>query len=62
MSLILFKIFEAGEIIVKRSLLQCASKYSYEFRGAIYVTQGGLLIFGAFLAWETRTVCIYSIV
>ncbi|XP_053374069.1 gamma-aminobutyric acid type B receptor subunit 1-like [Mercenaria mercenaria] len=53
----------------------CESKYSQYFEWALYITQGALLTFGAFLAWETRKVkievlndtheiglCIYNVV
>ena len=34
----------------------CYSKYASQFGWAIYVMEGALLSFGAFLAWETRHV------
>lgn len=53
----------------------CWSKYSEYFTWALYITQGGLLTFGTFLAWETRHVrvkvlndsqkigiCLYNVV
>ena len=34
----------------------CYSEYSMHFGWAIYITEGALLTFGAFLAWESRHV------
>lgn len=34
----------------------CESDYSTYFGWVLYVIQGGLLSFGAFLAWETKHV------
>ncbi|XP_053374274.1 gamma-aminobutyric acid type B receptor subunit 2-like [Mercenaria mercenaria] len=39
----------------------CESKYSQYFEWALYITQGALLTFGAFLAWETRKVKIEAL-
>ncbi|XP_053389166.1 gamma-aminobutyric acid type B receptor subunit 2-like [Mercenaria mercenaria] len=53
----------------------CQSEFSKYFEWPLYVVEGGLLIFGAFLAWETKNVkikalndsreigfCIYNVV
>ena len=34
----------------------CYSAHGVYFSWAIYITEGALLAFGAFLAWETRHV------
>ena len=34
----------------------CSSEYGVYFSWTIYITEGALLTFGAFLAWETRHV------
>ena len=34
----------------------CFSKYSVYFGWTIYILEGALLTFGAFLSWETRQV------
>jgi gamma-aminobutyric acid type B receptor len=36
----------------------CHSEYSDYFQWPLYVVEGGLLTFGAFLAWETRNVSL----
>ncbi|XP_045213752.2 gamma-aminobutyric acid type B receptor subunit 1-like isoform X2 [Mercenaria mercenaria] len=39
----------------------CLSEYSDYFQWPLYVIEGGLLIFGAFLAWETKNVKIQAL-
>ncbi|XP_045170045.2 gamma-aminobutyric acid type B receptor subunit 2-like [Mercenaria mercenaria] len=39
----------------------CQSEYSDYFEWPLYVVEGGLLTFGAFLAWETRKVKIQAL-
>lgn len=43
---------------VRPHVRMCYSKYSTYFEWTIYIIEGALLSFGAFLAWETRRVCI----
>ena len=38
----------------------CHSKYGQYFSWTIYILEGLILVFGAFLAWETRQVGKYS--
>ncbi|XP_033625200.1 gamma-aminobutyric acid type B receptor subunit 2-like isoform X1 [Asterias rubens] len=39
----------------------CTSQYLVYFSGVIYITKGILLVFGIFLAWETRTISVSSL-
>lgn len=45
-----------GDIIIHQQVQICTSKYDSYFNGIVYGTKGLLLVFGAFLAWETRKV------
>ncbi|KAL5009806.1 hypothetical protein ScPMuIL_012111 [Solemya velum] len=63
------------DIAIHPYVLVCVSDYSMYLKLTLYIKQGMLLVFGAFLAWETRTVkmealndsrqigmCLYNIV
>ncbi|ELU13426.1 hypothetical protein CAPTEDRAFT_196516 [Capitella teleta] len=63
------------DVIIKYQAIECKSEYQTHFSAALLALQGLLLIFGAFLAWETRKVkvealndskyiglCIYNVV
>lgn len=45
-----------GEVVVSRCELGCRSKYQKYFLGTLYGIHALLLVFGTFLAWETRKV------
>ncbi|CAD5225565.1 unnamed protein product [Bursaphelenchus xylophilus] len=56
-----FKITEHEPVRVKNQLVipeleRCQSDYAFLFQGIFYVIKGMLMIFGCFLAWETRAV------
>ena len=42
-------------------LYQCTQQYVAWFRGSVYAYKGILLLFGLFLAWETRNVTIAAL-
>ncbi|XP_070188876.1 gamma-aminobutyric acid type B receptor subunit 1-like [Littorina saxatilis] len=46
----------AGEVLVKRTELSCVSEYELYFLGTLYGIQSLVLLFGTFLAFETRNV------
>jgi gamma-aminobutyric acid type B receptor len=46
------------DVIIVRENEYCQSEQMSIFVGVIYAYKGMLLIFGAFLAWETRNVSI----
>ena len=46
------------DVTYVKQIMTCSSSYSLYFNGVLYVVQGALLSFGAFLAWETRKVII----
>lgn len=46
------------DVIIVRENEYCQSEQMNIFVGVIYAYKGMLLIFGAFLAWETRNVSI----
>ncbi|XP_070563127.1 gamma-aminobutyric acid type B receptor subunit 2-like [Ptychodera flava] len=47
-----------GDIAVVYRVEACQCNYSYYWLGAIYAEKGLLLLFGSFLAYETRNVCV----
>ncbi|KAL3832355.1 hypothetical protein ACJMK2_024007, partial [Sinanodonta woodiana] len=66
---------DSGDIKVRRLVQICVSKYSSYFTLTLYIIEGVMLVFGAFLSWETRQVklealndsqligmCIYNVV
>ena len=54
---ILFQVYFSGnDAEVHLYVRICYSKYSSYFTWFIYMIEGGLLTFGAFLAWESRHV------
>lgn len=53
---IYFKQEEEEDVIIQPLAFQCESTHQIYFTGALYVVNGLLLLFGAFLAWETRKV------
>ncbi|ELU15952.1 hypothetical protein CAPTEDRAFT_104199, partial [Capitella teleta] len=44
------------DVVVVSQMYRCYSKYNLYFTAALYGIQGIMMIFGAFLAWETRKV------
>ena len=44
------------DFVFKYQLLVCQSQYQLHFTGTLLALQGILLIFGTFLAWETKKV------
>jgi len=53
----LFQFYTVGnDEEIRPYINTCYSKYASQFGWAIYVMEGALLSFGAFLAWETRHV------
>lgn len=55
-NLLLFQEHEYYDIIHHKQVQICTSKYESYFNGVVYGIKGLLLVFGAFLAWETRKV------
>ncbi|XP_077982037.1 gamma-aminobutyric acid type B receptor subunit 2-like [Glandiceps talaboti] len=47
-----------GDDAVVLRMETCESNYTYYWLGAIYAIKGLLLLFGCFLAYETRNVCV----
>ena len=45
-----------AETLLMHQIVSCTSEYKTYFQGALFVIQGSMLAFGAFLAWETRKV------
>ncbi|XP_052793367.1 gamma-aminobutyric acid type B receptor subunit 2-like [Mya arenaria] len=52
---------EGNDAEVRPFVRMCRSDYSVYFAWAIYIIEGALLSFGAFLAWETRHVKIEAL-
>ena len=50
------KVRDGGDLVIKREVSQCTSVYKNYFLGLVFATKGLLLVFGMFLAWETRKV------
>ncbi|XP_065654182.1 gamma-aminobutyric acid type B receptor subunit 2 isoform X3 [Hydra vulgaris] len=48
----------AEDIVIVPKVYRCKCNYQYHFFVAIYVYKGFLLIFGLFMAWETRKIKI----
>ena len=61
---ILFQVYFSGnDAEVHLYVRICYSKYSSYFTWFIYMSEGGLLTFGAFLAWESRHVMkLYNLI
>ena len=58
-SLIIYLQIRKGEdIIITPVLYQCTCQYKTYFLGILFAYKGVLLLFGLFLAWETRNVRI----
>lgn len=51
----------ANDAEVRPYVRVCYSQYGTHFSWTIYITEGALLAFGAFLAWETRHVTIEAL-
>ena len=45
-----------GDTVIQKQVVRCESDNGHYFSYTIYGLQGLLLLFGAFLAWETRKV------
>lgn len=62
MILLTFQVYMNGNDAEVRPYLRvCTSRYHNHFSWTIYVIEGVMLSFGAFLAFETRKVCILNI-
>ena len=48
-----------GDVVIFETVSVCISALSTYFMATIYIYKGLLIIFGAFLAWQTRKVGLY---
>ena len=52
---------EDNDIIITEIYIQNVSRYQLYWIGALFIINGLLLIFGAFLAWETRNITMAAL-
>ncbi|XP_064613866.1 uncharacterized protein LOC135477596 [Liolophura sinensis] len=54
-------IADNGDTVYQPQINRCESQYQLYFLGVLYAIQGILLLFGSFLAWETRKVKLQAL-
>ena len=54
----IFLLKETDELIIITKEFYCYCKYTFHWLGSLYAIKGLLLVFGVFLAYETRQITI----